>query len=423
MTSPMPLEGVRAIVLTQAWAGAFCTQLLGLMGAEVVQIEARKRLDSWRGQYDGPMPDALRDTATAQHAWNCNPLFNSVNLNKRELTLDLQTPEGVDLFKRLVPYADVVAENFSPRVMGNLGIDYETLREIRPDLIMCSLSAYGASGPWRNVPGIGGTIEPTSGMSSLLGYEDGQPLNSGSMFPDPIAGYYGFAAIVTALHHRHRTGEGQYIDLSMQEANLTFIGDAALEYAANGSVRGRTGNRHLTFAPHGIYPARGEEQWIALAAETEEQWRALCDVAGRSQWADDARFADNDARKANEDALDAQIASWTAEQSRDEMAAKLTAAGLPAAPVLDAHEVAADPVFRERGFVVDVEHPEAGRHPQIGVPFTLSRAAPRVTRPAPMLGEHSAEVLAELLDVEAEEYEELVRKGITGTGPPEGADG
>ena len=264
-------------------------------------------------------------------------------------------------------------------------------------------------------------------MSGLLGYEDGRPLNSGSMFPDPVAGWYGFSAILAALHHRERTGEGQYIDLSMMEANLTVIGEAALEYALTGHVRGPMGNRHRTFAPHGIYPALGQfeggvdghEQWIALAAESEAQWRTLCQVAGRSEWLADARFATNDARKANEDSLDAAIAAWTATQPREALARTLATAGVPAAPVLDALEVAEDEVFRRRGLITEVAHDEAGTWPQIGVPFRLGRTPAAVTRPAPLQGQHTAEVLARFLGTSAEEYEELVRKGVTGSGPPD----
>ena len=264
-----PLSGFRGLVLTQAWAGTYATELLALLGADVIQLETRGRLDSWRGTYQNPIPQALEDVATAKHAWNCNPLYNSVNLNKRCITVDLSTPEGVGIFKGLLPHVDFVAENFSPRVMGNLGLDYETLCTIKPDLVMASLSAYGGIGPWTHVPGIGGTIEPSSGMSALLGYEGERPQNSGQMYPDPVAGICGFAAIVTALLHRDRTGVGQFIDLSMQEANFTFIGDAWLEYEATGVVRGAQGNRHPLYAPHGVYPCGGEDQWIAIAAETD----------------------------------------------------------------------------------------------------------------------------------------------------------
>jgi crotonobetainyl-CoA:carnitine CoA-transferase CaiB-like acyl-CoA transferase len=426
-TARGPLAGYRGLVLTQAWAGAFCTELLGMMGAEIIQIEVRKRPDSWRGAYDAPLASRVAGLATAVHPWNCSGLFNAVNLNKQSITLDLATPEGMAIFKQLLPEADFVAENFSPRVLGNLGIGYEDLCQIKPDIILCSLSAYGATGPYFNVPGIGGTIEPTSGMSGLLGYEDGRPLNSGSMFPDPTAGWYGFAAILAALHYRQRTGEGQYIDLSMMEANLSVVGEAALEYALTGAVRGPLGNRHRTFAPHGIYPALsqsegghdGHEQWIALAAESDAQWRTLCAAGGHPEWAADPRFVTNEARKANEDALDATIAAWTASQPRDALARRLAEAGVPAAPVLDALEVAEDAVFRERRLVTEVTHPETGVWPQIGVPFRLNRTPAAVTRHAPLQGQHTAEVLARFLGATQEEYEALVRKGVTGSGPPD----
>lgn len=422
-----PLTGYRGLVLTQAWAGAFCTELLGLMGAEIIQVEVRKRPDSWRGGYDAPIPARVAQAPTALHPWNCSGLFNAVNLNKQSITLDLQTAEGMSIFKCLLPEADFVVENFSPRVLGNLGIAYDDLCKIRPDIILCSLSAYGATGPYFNVPGIGGTIEPTSGMSGLLGYEDGRPLNSGSMFPDPTAGWYGFSAILAALHYRERTGEGQYIDLSMMEANLTVVGEAALEFAMTGAVRGPLGNRHRTFAPHGVYPALGQssggleghEQWIALAAETPAQWDTLCTLAGHEDWRIDPRFVTNEARKANEDALDAAIAAWTATQPPNDLARRLAEAGVPAAPVLDALEVAEDATFHERGLISAVTHPETGVWPQIGVPFRLARTPGAVTRPAPLQGEHTAEVLARFLGTTNDEYQALVAAGVSGSGPPD----
>ena len=278
MTAPGPLAGTRGIVLTQAWAGTYCTELLAFLGTDVIQVEVRKRPDSWRGSYDAPIAGALQAVPSAKHSWNCSPLYNSVNLNKRCITLDLQTEAGLEVFRELLVHADFVAENFSPRVLGNLGISYEDMRAIKPDVILCRLSAYGSSGPWTNVPGIGGTIEPTSGMSALLGYEDSPPLNSGQMYPDAAAGILGVGALVTALHHRDRTGAGQCIDLSMQEANLSFVGDAALEYALTVNQRPRIGNRHHDFAPHGIFACEGDDCWVAIACETKEQWQAFAGV-------------------------------------------------------------------------------------------------------------------------------------------------
>ena len=422
-----PLDGYRGIVLTQAWAGSYATELLGMLGAEIIQVEFHGRPDSWRGAYDRPVPDAVKQGTGAgperhpeQHPWNVNHLYNAVNLNKQCITLDLRHPDGIDVFRRLVPLADFVAENFSPRVLGNLGIDYESLREIKPDIILCSLSAFGGSGPWRDVPGIGGTIEPISGMSSLLGYEDGPPLNSGQMYPDAVAGLNGFAAIVTALLHRELTGEGQNIDLSMQESNLAFIGDAMLEERMTGNVRGRLGNRHMTFSPHGIYRTRdvgAAEGWLALAAESEARWTTLCRIAGHDEWRADPRFADNAARKANEDALDAEISAWIADEDRDALAERLSQAGVIAAPVLDACEVASDAALRERGFIVEIDHPETGRHPHAGVPVRFSETPAVVDRPAPLQGQHTQQVLERLLGIQEDGYTDLLDRGVTGAGP------
>jgi crotonobetainyl-CoA:carnitine CoA-transferase CaiB-like acyl-CoA transferase len=417
-----PLKGVRAIVLTQAWAGTFCTELLGLLGAEVVQIESRQRLDSWRGgTFRAQVPAGLRHLQTAQNGYNTNALYNSVNLQKYCLTLNLADPRGIDVFKRLLPFADVVAENFSPRVMGNFGLDYASLTKIKPDAILISLSAYGASGPYSNIPGIGGTIEPMSGMSSLLGYEDGPPINSGQMYPDPVAGYYGAAAAVLALRHRARTGEGQYIDLSMQDANMTFIADALMEYAINGSVRPRMGNHHLSLAPHSIYPCR-DGQWIAIALRSEAEWERLCEAAGHRDWATDERYLDNAARKRNEAALDAVIEAWTSTQDAGALESRLVEAGIAAGKVLGPAGVRQSPQLRDRGFIVSLDHPETGTLDYVGVPVRFSETPGAATMPAPKHGQHSWQVLSHLLGMSRAEYDELVAEGITGSGPPPGYD-
>ena len=412
-----PLAGYRGLVLTQAWAGTYATQMLALLGADVIQLETRSRLDSWRGTYRNPIPRALQQRSEAKHAWNCNPLYNSVNLNKRCITVDLTREEGIDIFRSLLPQMDFVAENFSPRVMGNFGLDYESLCRIKPDVVMASLSAYGATGPWAAVPGIGGTIEPSSGMSALLGYPGGAPLNSGQMYPDPVAGICGFAAIALALLHRERTGEGQYIDLSMQEANFTFIGDAWLEYELTGKVRGPLGNRHPQHAPHAVYPTRptadGSDQWIAIATESDAEFKALADVldmGGVGEW------ATAQARKAHEEKLDQRIASLTAPRDKQELEAALVHRGVPAAAVLDPAEIVHDEVLKDRGHMVPVEHPEAGTAWQSGLPVKLTQSPGGVTRHAPLQGQHSWEVFHDLLGMSRARYEELCARGVTGKG-------
>lgn len=409
-----PLAGFRGLVLTQAWAGTYATELLALLGADVIQLETRGRLDSWRGTYQNPIPRRLQSRDTARHAWNCSPLYNSVNLNKRCITIDLRTADGIALFRELVAHADFVAENFSPRVMGNLGIDYESLVQIKPDLVMASLSAYGATGPWAHVPGIGGTIEPSSGMSALLGYKDEHPLNSGQMYPDPVAGLCGLSAILLALLHRDRTGRGQYIDLSMQEANFTFIGDAWLEYELNGAIRGPLGNSHSDFAPHNIYPASGEDQWIAIACETDVQWSTVAEMLELDVG---PRFDKREARKAAEAEIDALISQRTAGQDKSELARRLTAVGVPAAPVLAPDEIAADEALRERGHLVEIEHPEAGPAWQSTLAARFSRSTLPRPRHAPLQGQHSLEVFRQLLGMSDEKYDDLCRREISGSGP------
>lgn len=412
-----PLAGIRILTLTQAWSGTFSTELLGLLGADVIQIEARRRPDTWRGGYTGEIPEAIRDPQRRQRRWNVSPLYNAVNLNKRGITLDLGDPRGMEYFKRLVPLADVVVDNFSPRVMGNWGLGFEALESLRPGIIQASLSAYGATGPYRNVPGIGGTIEPMSGMSALLGYEGGRPMNSGAMYPDPVAGSYLTAAILSAIRHRNQTGEGQYIDLGMMEANGTFIGDATAEYSANGDVRPRLGNHHLQYAPHNIYEARNAG-WIAVAAETPEQWDALKRVACVPEL-EDARFATNESRKEHEAELDALLGGWIRHQHAEPLEALLLAEGVPAARVRDRLEVLADEQLVARGFPVEVDHPEAGKHTMVGVPWHFGRTPAAVVRPAPMMGQHSLEVLRELFGTTDEEYAELVAENVSGDEPPE----
>jgi crotonobetainyl-CoA:carnitine CoA-transferase CaiB-like acyl-CoA transferase len=406
-----PLAGFRGLVLTQAWAGTYATQLLGLLGADVIQLETRGRLDSWRGTYQNPIPRGLTGTETARNAWNCSPLYNSVNLNKRCITVDLAEPDGVALFRDLVVHADFVAENFSPRVMKNLGIDYDALARINPDVILASLSAYGAVGPWAAVPGIGGTIEPSSGMSALLGYPGEHPTNSGQMYPDPVAGLCGFAAISLALLHRDLTGEGQYIDLSMQEANFTFIGDAWMEYEKNRDVRGPLGNTHPLHAPHGIYPADGEDQWIAIASESDQDWAHIASLLGIEG------FAHASERKSREAALDKLIGQATRTWDRDGLALKLRTSNVIAAAVLSPSEVVDDESLRDRGLMVRVDHPEAGQHWQAGVPAQYSRTPGKVSRPAPLQGEHSREVFSEFLGMHDDTFERLQTTGITGKGP------
>ena len=409
--SEPPLAGVRVLAFTQAWAGTFGTELLARLGADVVQIESRARPDVWRGA-GAPVPPAVRRDDVEQSPLNTNGMYNSVNMNKRAITLDMTHPRGREIFWRLVPRFDVVADNFSPHVMPNWGVTLETLRAARPDIVFASVSGFGTKGPFAEYPANGHTTEPMSGLSSIHGYEGDRAANTGGLIPDPISGYYFAAAILAALHHRAQTGVGQRVDAAMIEAVAVQVGDAIMEFDANGTARRPTGNRHRRHAPHGVYRTR-DDGWVALAAESDAVWAALADCLG----VDDRRFATEAGRKAHEAEIDVIVADWCAARDAAQAADTLVELGVAAARVESFQELYANPCaqFRQRGFMVPVTHPEAGTHYLPMGPWGFSQASAPPARYSPRFGEHSAEVLGAELGIRPEEYEELVALGVTGT--------
>ena len=409
-TAP-PLTGIRVLAFTQAWAGTFGTELLALLGADVVQIESPKRPDVWRGA-GAPVPPAVRDDSIEQSPLNTNGMYNSVNLNKRAITLDMTHQRGREIFWQLVPKFDVIADNFSPHVMPDWGVSLESLREVKPDIIFASVSGYGTEGPLAEYPANGHTTEPMSGLASIHGYEGDLASNTGGLIPDPISGYYFAAAILAALIHRERTAVGQRIDAAMIEAVAVQVGDAMMEFDANGRIRRPQGNRHPRFAPHGVYRARDDE-WIAIAVETDTAWDAFAKRIGTN----DARFADNVGRKAFEVDLDRTIERWCAARDASVEAEVLGALGVSAARVEVFEEVYRDPSaqFLAREFMVPVTHPESGKHFMPLAPWRFSRSNRPTTRHSPRFGEHSREVLREELGITQEEYEALEALGVTGT--------
>lgn len=408
-----PLEGVRVLAFTQAWAGTFGTELLARLGADVVQIESRARPDVWRGA-GAPVPPAVRRDDIEQSRLNTNGMYNSVNMNKRAITLDMTHPRGKRIFWELVPRFDVVADNFSPHVMPNWGVTLESLRAVKPDIVFASVSGYGTRGPFAEYPANGFTTEPMSGLSSIHGYAGDRAANTGGLIPDPISGYYFAAAILAALHHRARTGAGQRVDAAMIEAVAVQVGDAIMEFDANGAVRRPSGNRHARCAPHGVYRA-ADGAWVAVGVESDAVWEAVADCLG----VEDGRFRLEAGRKANETELDALVAAWCAQRDGGEAAAALAGLGAAAARVESFQEIYSDPCpqFLERGFMVPVTHPETGTHYLPSAPWVLREASTPPVTYSPCFGEHSAEVLAEELGIGASEYEELVALGVTGTTP------
>lgn len=382
-----PLAGVRVVDLTHSWAGPHATRRLADFGAEVIRVEYPKRLCMFRGG------------KTANRAYDDFPGWIHLNRNKRSIALDLKRADDASVLRDLVREADVFVENARPGVMARLGFGYEDLVALREDIVMVSMSAFGASGPLRDYVGYGATLETVGGIQSLTSYDAGPPQRIREM--DVINGAAAAGAILTALLHRQRTGRGQHVDLSQLEASShALVGQHFLEHALAGEVPVRRGNHDARLAIDGCYPCDGEDRWIAITVRSEAEWQALCAATGHPEWAGDARFATAEERRAHRAELDAALAAWTrAHEHRDAMAT-LQAAGVPAAAVLDAAEIAADPHLRERGYFV--RGVEGSDREFVGMPFRFERGGGQVLRRGPRLDEDSAYVRRELLGRPAE---------------------
>jgi crotonobetainyl-CoA:carnitine CoA-transferase CaiB-like acyl-CoA transferase len=407
----LPLSGIRVLDLGQVYAGPTCARVLCDLGAEVIKIEGINRTDPIRNLF-------IADNDGRDDYWNRGAYYVFRNVGKRSITLELTTSQGVELFKRLVPLADVIVESFTPRVMRNLGLDYESLRQLRPDIIMISLSGYGQSGPWRDFGAYGTGLEAASGICSITGYCDGPPARTGISFTDPVTGLTGAGAVLLALHYRRCTGRGQFIDLSQHEAAIPLIGHALMDFVMNNRQQPRRGNRDLVAAPQGCYRCRGDDDWLVISVTNDSQWLRFAEAIGHPEWAQDERFADVLSRHRHHDELDALIETWTQEQDHIEAMHLLQRAGVTAAAVLNPKEVLLDPHLRERGAFDLEDVPGAGKRPVprvLGARFSRFDAGAR--GPAPKLGEHNREVLQGLLGLSEEEVTRLEEEGVIGTEP------
>ena len=418
MNDTRPLRHIRATVLTQAWAGAFTTRLLADMGAEVIQVESLNRIDPWRGGYPPRLSGTYPDRDPGERPFDRNAAYNSVNTGKKAITLDLNHDEAMDAFLELVSISDIVAENFSGRVLPNLGLEYPVLRSVNPSVILLRMPAYGVSGPYANYMGNGGTIEPMSGITSLLGYEGGPPMNSGVMHTDPFAGLMGMAGLMIALHHRARTGRGQEIDLSQQETSISLIPDHIMAYTMSGQSPQRRGNRSHRMAPHNNYRCKGEDSWVAIAVRSEDEWIRFCAAMGRPELASDPRFRDLSARLDNIHELDRIVSEWTRDKDAYHIADTLQSQSIPSAPVLKAAELLHNPQLKARGFFQTLKREDTGPLPYAGPAWRLSDTPGKLGEPPPGLGQHSDEVLREFLGMPRTVIAHLVQRGITGDTPP-----
>jgi len=397
-----PLEGIRVCDFTWVWAGPFCTMQLAHLGADVIKIESSRRLDTVRGFV--PADD--------QPGINRAGYFNQYNQGKRSIALDLGTEEGRAIAFQLATISDIVTENFSAGVMQRMGLGYERLKAVKPEIIMISLSGYGASGPLSPYISYGPAQVPMSGLASLTGYVGGPPNEVGVSYGDPNGGIHGAVAILAALWHRQRTGEGQYIDQSQWESAIAVLPEGIMAQVMNGEQPERMGNRSLTMAPHGTFRTAGEDDWVSIACDSDEEFAALCGVMDRPKLANDQRFATAGARKANEEALETEITAWTSGRDRWEVTRQLQAAGVAAFPSMTSADLVNDPHLRERDIFVELEHPEVGVRTHVGIPWKLSATPCAVERPAPLLGQHTDEVLREVLHMPDTELAALRERGV-----------
>ena len=397
-----PLSGVKVLDFTWVVAAPGASRVMGDFGATVVRVETTKRIDTARtfGPFHTGAPGPEHSV-----------LFQSMNAGKLGVTLDLSTPEGRAVALDLVRWADVVMEAFSPGTIASFGLDYESLRKTKPDLIMLSTCIFGQSGPLSGFAGYGSLAAAISGFYFMTGWPDRPPAGPYNAYTDTVVPRFVLISLLAALDHRRRTGAGCYIDQSHIETALHFLTPALLDYTVNGRGPERAGNRHPQIAPHGVYPAAGEDRWVAIVCETNEQWRALCDALDRPELANDERCASVAARLAHQDELDAIISNWTAQREPHETEALLRARGVPCSAVQRGADLVADAQLQHRGHFVRASHATLGEILVEGTRFKLSRTPARVERAGPTMGQDNQHVLQELLGYSEERIAELVAAG------------
>jgi crotonobetainyl-CoA:carnitine CoA-transferase CaiB-like acyl-CoA transferase len=406
----LPLSGIRVCDLTWIIAGPTATRVLADFGAEVIRVEHEQAADSIR--FGRPI---VGDAPTL----NNSGFFNYFNRNKKSILLNARHPDGMELLKQLIAQSDVVVENFSSGVLESWGLDYEALKAIRPGIIYCSISGFGHSGRDKAFTTWGPTAQALSGLTLMSGLPGEPPAGWGYSYMDHTAGYYGAMAIMMALHHRNRTGEGQYVDLAQVEDGIILGGPAVLDYTVNGRPWRREGmppGNHAwepAVAPHNTYPCAGEDRWLALAVMNDAEWQALIQAMDEPAWAVDEKFATNAGRLANQDELDEQIAAWTRGCDDYELMAVLQAAGVRAAVCQKPSDrVENDPQLKARGWWQRLPHAELGDCEYDGVAPRLSVTPGALRSASPLLGEHTFEVLRDVLHLTDEQISQYANAGV-----------
>ncbi len=395
-----PLADITVLDLTWVLSGPFASMVLCDLGADVIKVERP------------PWGDVARTSGPYQNGWS--GYFFSINRGKRSISIDLTREEGKELLRALAAKVDVVMENFRPGTMERLGLGYETLRERNPRLIFASTSGFGQTGPYRERPAVDIIVQGMGGMLSITGEPDGDPVRPGASYGDIVAGLYTAIGILTALHERERSGEGQAIDISMLDAQVSVLENAIMRYYVTGEAPKPLGTRHPSATPFQAFPTA--DGWLVLAlAFKEEQWALLCALLDVPELIDDPRFESGPKRTANHAALEPLLVEAFRRQPRAHWLAEFEAAGIPSGPLNTIADVVADPQIRHRGMIRELTHPAAGTIPVADTPVRLSRSESGIGGPPPSMGEHTAEVLGELLGTGTEEVEALRAAGVIAT--------
>lgn len=410
-TRPERARGVlqHVNVLDMSWvaAGPLCGVLFAYFGADVIKFESAVRVDIARSA-----PPIVR----RQPGINRSGYFGALNLGKRGIAVCLDTPGGVEITHRLVDWADIIIEGWTPGTLKRWNLDYESLRQRKPGIIMISMTLQGQTGPHAQLRGYGFQVQGMSGLADLTGWPDRAPTGVTLAYPDYVTPLAATFAAVAALDYRDRTGMGQHIDVSQMEAILNLTGPTLLDYLVNGREARRAGNRLLAgdgpvAAPHGVYPTRGEDRWIAITVFSDVEWASLCRVLSREEWLHDQRFATQLARCRHDAELDAAVAEVTQGWDGRELMEALQRAGVAAGVVHDQQGLYGDPQLLHRGHFVPLTHPEWGEFPAEPFGVRLSKAPPVVERPAPCLGQDNERVLREVLGYSSEEVDRFIAEG------------
>jgi crotonobetainyl-CoA:carnitine CoA-transferase CaiB-like acyl-CoA transferase len=393
--------------MTMWWAGPTVTNLLAALGADVLKVESCRRCDPNRLLHQGPP----KDGADVKW-WELSPLFAQGNNNKRDVAIELDTPAGMAALERLIASADLLVENFSPRVLDNFGLTPERLLELNPELVAVRMPAFGLDGPLRNSTGFAATMEAMSGIAVRTGFAEDAPVPPMGVC-DPLAGVHATVATLIGLFESRRAGHGNVVEATMVEAALNVTVEALLHYDATGEVLGRIGNRDLVMAPQGIYQCVGDDVWVAVTVDDDRCWQALCRVAGWVDWEHDPDFATNAGRRERHDLIDDELTRWFADKDAETAVELLVSHGVPAAEAVIPRDAYFNPQLRHRGFHPTIHRPVSGdKVITYEVPFRMDGVADWIRSPTPTLGQHNAEILREVGYTDAEIAELAASKVI-----------